>query len=200
MNISLTPELEAWIASKVDSGRYKSVSEVVREGLRLLEEQDQLKALRRERLRQLVDEGVADLHAGRGVVLDEDEMPTALDLAQVDAAMANGAMMIDGRAPEDFARGHLAGAVNVGLAGRYAEFAGSVIPSDVDIVLFVEPGFELEAKNRLARIGFDLARQRTIDGTRKFARRQERRFRQDARVTWVSAGSSADVVLDLLSR
>ncbi len=74
MNISLTPELEAWIASKVDSGRYKSVSEVVREGLRLLEEQDQLKALRRERLRQLVDEGVADLHAGRGVVLDEDEM------------------------------------------------------------------------------------------------------------------------------
>lgn len=88
-------------------------------------------------------------------LLDEHEIPTALDLAQVDAAMAVGAMMIDGRAPEDFARGHLAGAVNVGLAGRYAEFAGSVIPADVDIVLFVEPGFELEAKNRLARIGFD---------------------------------------------
>lgn len=88
-------------------------------------------------------------------LLAEHEMPNALDLEQVDAAMAAGAMMIDGRAPEDFARGHLAGAVNVGLAGRYAEFAGSVIPSDVDIVLFVEPGFELEAKNRLARIGFD---------------------------------------------
>ncbi len=43
----------------------------------------------------------------------------------------------------------------MGLNGRYAEFAGSVVPSDVDIVLFVEPGFELEAKNRLARIGFD---------------------------------------------
>lgn len=37
----------------------------------------------------------------------------------------------------------------------------------------------------------DLARQRTIDGTRKFARRQERRFRQDARVTWVPAGTAA---------
>lgn len=74
MNISLTPELEACIASKVDSGRYKSVSEVVREGLRLLEEQDQLKQLRRERLRQLVDEGMADLQAGRSAVLDEDEM------------------------------------------------------------------------------------------------------------------------------
>ena len=45
--------------------------------------------------------------------------------------------------------------MNVGLAGRYAEFAGSVVPADVDIVLFVEPGAELEAKNRLGRIGFD---------------------------------------------
>lgn len=88
-------------------------------------------------------------------LLDEHQMPAALDLPAVDAAMAAGAMMIDGRAPEEFARGHLREAVNVGLAGRYAEFAGSVIPSDVDIVLFVEPGFELEAKNRLARIGFD---------------------------------------------
>ena len=64
-------------------------------------------------------------------------------------------MIVDGRDPEDFAHGHLVGSVNVGLAGRYAEFAGSVVPSDVDIVLVTEDGFELEAKNRLARIGFD---------------------------------------------
>jgi rhodanese-related sulfurtransferase len=64
-------------------------------------------------------------------------------------------MLIDGRDPEDFARGHLAGSVNVGLGGRYAEFAGSVVPSDVDIVLVVDEGFEVEAKNRLGRIGFD---------------------------------------------
>jgi antitoxin ParD1/3/4 len=74
VNISLTPELEAYIASKVDSGRYKSSSEVIREGLRLLEEQDQLKQLRRDRLRQLIDEGRADLEAGRSAVLDDDEM------------------------------------------------------------------------------------------------------------------------------
>lgn len=74
MNISLTPELEAYIASKVDSGRYKSVSEVVREGLRLLEEQDQLKELRRERLRQLLDEGFADLRLGHHTVLSDTEM------------------------------------------------------------------------------------------------------------------------------
>ena len=43
----------------------------------------------------------------------------------------------------------------------------------------------------------EIARQRTVDGTRRFARRQERRFRQDARVQWVPAGTSADAVLDV---
>lgn len=88
-------------------------------------------------------------------LLDETEAPVELDLAAFDALVAGGAMIIDGRSPEDFARSHLDGSINVGLAGRYAEFAGSVIPTDVDIVLVVEQGDELEAKNRLARIGFD---------------------------------------------
>ncbi len=88
-------------------------------------------------------------------LLDEAAMPEALDLAALDAKVAAGAMIVDGRSPEDFARGHLIGSINVGMAGRYAEFAGSVVPSDVDIVLLVDDGFELEAKNRLARIGFD---------------------------------------------
>ena len=64
-------------------------------------------------------------------------------------------MIVDGREPEAFAHGYLVGSINVGLNGRYAEYAGSVVPSDVDIVLIVDEGFELEARNRLARIGFD---------------------------------------------
>ncbi|MEM7285694.1 MAG: rhodanese-like domain-containing protein [Actinomycetota bacterium] len=88
-------------------------------------------------------------------LLDEHEPPVAVDLATFDTLVDDGAMIIDGRDPEEFARGHLAGSINVGLAGRYAEFAGSVVPADVDIVLVVDDGFELEAKNRLARIGFD---------------------------------------------
>ncbi len=64
-------------------------------------------------------------------------------------------MLVDGRDPEEFAHGHLVGSINVGLNGRYAEFAGSVVPADVDIVLVADDGFEIEAKNRLARIGFD---------------------------------------------
>ncbi len=86
---------------------------------------------------------------------DETEPPETLTLEAFDRLVAGGAMIIDGRDPEEFAQGHLAGSINVGLAGRYAEFAGSVIPSDVDIVLVVNSGFALEAKNRLARIGFD---------------------------------------------
>jgi len=88
-------------------------------------------------------------------LLDEAASPPAIGLADLDRFAADGAMVIDGRDPEDFARGHVAGSVNVGLGGRYAEFAGSVVPSDVDIVLIVDGGFEVEAKNRLARIGFD---------------------------------------------
>lgn len=88
-------------------------------------------------------------------LLDESALPPALTLAAFEELVQGGAMAIDGRNPEEFALGHLAGSINVGLNGRYAEFAGSVIPSDVDIVLVVDTGFELEAKNRLARIGFD---------------------------------------------
>ncbi len=88
-------------------------------------------------------------------LLDESELPPAMSYDELSAALERGAMLIDGRNPEEFAQGHLRGAVNVGLEGRYAEFAGSVIPPDVDIVLVTEPGAELEGKNRLARIGFD---------------------------------------------
>ena len=88
-------------------------------------------------------------------LLDETKMPTAMTYQQLLEAIDAGAVLVDGRAPEEFAQGHLRHAVNVGLGGRYAEFAGSVLPSDVDIVLFTEPGQELEGKNRLARIGFD---------------------------------------------
>ena len=88
-------------------------------------------------------------------LLDETKMPTAMTYEQVLEAIEGGAVLVDGRGPEEFALGHLRHAINVGLEGRYAEFAGSILPSDVDVVLFTEPGQELEGKNRLARIGFD---------------------------------------------
>jgi antitoxin ParD1/3/4 len=45
MNVSLTPELEKFVSAKVESGRYNSASEVVREALRLLAEHDSARAL-----------------------------------------------------------------------------------------------------------------------------------------------------------
>ena len=88
-------------------------------------------------------------------LLVEEDAPTPMSFAEVTAALAKGAVLIDGRDSEDFARGHFKGAINVGLAGRYAEFAGSIIKPDVDLILMVDDGFELEAKTRLGRIGFD---------------------------------------------
>ncbi|HSP03759.1 MAG TPA: rhodanese-like domain-containing protein [Acidimicrobiales bacterium] len=97
----------------------------------------------------------ATLNKMQRPLMDEAAPPQPMSWEQVQAAMEAGALLVDGRDPVEFAHGHLKGAVNVGLEGRYAEFAGSVVPVDADIVLFVEPGAELEAKNRLGRIGFD---------------------------------------------
>lgn len=58
MNINLTPQLESMVREKVSSGRYTSASEVVREALRLMEEQDHLRAAKLEQLRQAIREGV----------------------------------------------------------------------------------------------------------------------------------------------
>ncbi|MBX7431492.1 MBL fold metallo-hydrolase [Mycobacterium sp. Y57] len=88
-------------------------------------------------------------------LLDETKMPQAMTYQQALDAVAGGAILVDGRGPDEFAQGHLRGAVNIGLEGRYAEFAGSVVKPDVDIVLMTDDGQELEGKNRLARIGFD---------------------------------------------
>jgi hydroxyacylglutathione hydrolase len=97
----------------------------------------------------------AILNRKNRALLDESAMPDALGIDTFDELVSGGAMIIDGRDPETFALAHLRGSINVGLNGRYAEFAGSVIPSDADIVLVADEGAELEAKNRLARIGFD---------------------------------------------
>jgi rhodanese-related sulfurtransferase len=74
---------------------------------------------------------------------------------QVLDALGRGAVLVEGRTPEEFALGHLRHAINIGLEGRYAPFAGSILPADVDAVLLTDAGHELEGKNRLARIGFD---------------------------------------------
>ncbi len=67
MNISLTPELEQMVGDKVKSGRYASASEVIREGLRLLEEREQLKQQRLLEVRNKIDRGIRQLDRGEGI-------------------------------------------------------------------------------------------------------------------------------------
>ena len=64
ISISLTPELVGMIKAKVESGRYTSTSEVVREALRLLERADERDADERARLRQAWAEGIESGDAG----------------------------------------------------------------------------------------------------------------------------------------
>ncbi len=74
MNVSLTPQLESYVKQKVAAGMYNSVSEVMREALRLLEERDTLKGLRLEALRRDVQEGLDELDRGEGTPLDMDSI------------------------------------------------------------------------------------------------------------------------------
>lgn len=79
MNVSLSPELENLINEKVKSGDYNSASEVVREALRLLKEQDELKRIRREEVRREVMKGVEEIRSGKGAVYDStDELAEAV--------------------------------------------------------------------------------------------------------------------------
>lgn len=65
MNISLTPELERFVAEKVQTGLYQTASEVVREGLRLLHERDELHRRKLEELRQEIGSGLKEADEGK---------------------------------------------------------------------------------------------------------------------------------------
>ena len=71
MNVSLTDELRKFVDDKVASGLYHSASEVVREGLRLLAEQDALRKRRLDEARKKVVDGLDALDRGEGVPADD---------------------------------------------------------------------------------------------------------------------------------
>lgn len=71
MNVSLTPDLEELVQKKVQSGRYTSASEVVREALRLLAERDELREVELQALRARVEQGLDE--ARRGELVDGEE-------------------------------------------------------------------------------------------------------------------------------
>ena len=77
MNVHLTAELEQLVQGKIKSGRYNSATEVVREALRLLEQRDEVFALRKDEIRKQVEEGWQS--AQREELVDGDEVFDRID-------------------------------------------------------------------------------------------------------------------------
>ena len=68
-NINLTEHLDHFIERQVASGRYSNASEIVRESLRLLEEQEQERLAKLKALRQAAKQGFDEIDQGKGIVL-----------------------------------------------------------------------------------------------------------------------------------
>lgn len=68
LSISLPGELARWVREKVDSGSYSSNSEIIREGLRLLQDHEELRAKKLKALQDLVEESV---NSGPGITAEE---------------------------------------------------------------------------------------------------------------------------------
>ena len=78
-----------------------------------------------------------------------------IDLDEVLRMGDAGSQILDVRDAAEYAKGHLAGSINIGLGGQYATWAGTVLDRAKPIVIIAEPGREQEAAVRLGRIGFD---------------------------------------------
>jgi glyoxylase-like metal-dependent hydrolase (beta-lactamase superfamily II)/rhodanese-related sulfurtransferase len=71
-------------------------------------------------------------------------------------ANEEGAVMLDTRDANDFAKAHVPNSVNIGLGGSFAPWVGEMIPDvQTPIILITEAGKEEEAITRLSRIGHD---------------------------------------------
>ncbi|MBT5877335.1 MAG: MBL fold metallo-hydrolase, partial [Candidatus Latescibacteria bacterium] len=92
-------------------------------------------------------------HSTLDQVLSRELNP--LTLETVIQKQNEGAQILDVRDGTDYEGGHLLGAMNIGLGGQYASWAGTLLNRSNPIILITEPGQEEEAAMRLGRIGFD---------------------------------------------
>jgi hydroxyacylglutathione hydrolase len=114
-----------------------------------------------------------------------------IDLAEVLKMGDTGAQILDVREPAEYAKGHVAGSINVGLGGQYATWAGTVLDRAKPIVIIAEPGRELEAALRLGRIGFDHVKGYLRGGMEALADRAD--------LVWPTERFSAPMVAEALA-
>jgi rhodanese-related sulfurtransferase len=90
-------------------------------------------------------------------------------------------IILDTRHTDTFTEGFVPGAINIGLEGRFAEWAGSLLPFNAPILLVTEPGMEKESIIRLARVGFDKVIGHLAGGFE----------------AWKNAGEEIDIIIDV---
>ena len=105
----------------------------------------------------------------------------ALSVAQFKEKVAADAWILDTRNSATFTQGFVPESISIGLDGRFAEWAGTLIPTKQALVLVTDPGMEKESITRLARVGIDNI-QGYLDGG------------YDA---WVNAGETIDLIIDI---
>ncbi|GGT44510.1 rhodanese-like domain-containing protein [Streptomyces atratus] len=99
----------------------------------------------------------AELNRKNRLLFDPAAAPRPLSLTEFTELRQAGAVVVDSRSPEEFANGHLRGAVNVPAEGRFAEQAGTVLDPADKLIVMAPENREEEVVTRLARIGFDRA-------------------------------------------
>lgn len=90
-------------------------------------------------------------------------------------------IILDTRKATEFTNGFVPGSISIGLEGRFAEWAGSILPFDKKMVLITEEGKEKESIIRLARVGFE-----KIQG-----------YLQGGFEAWKVAGEPTDMIIDV---
>lgn len=106
----------------------------------------------------------------------------ALDIPAFKLALKQAnTFILDTRHATLFTQGFIPGSISIGLEGRFAEWAGSLLPFDQNIILVTEPGKEKESIIRLARVGFE-----KIIG-----------YLDGGYEAWVNAGERIDMIVDV---
>lgn len=98
----------------------------------------------------------AEINRGGAPLLEELEKPAALSPEEVDNFREQGYTILDTRAAADFGAGHIPGALNIGLGGQFASWAGTLIKMSAPLILITDSDEKVEeAVTRLARVGHE---------------------------------------------
>lgn len=106
---------------------------------------------------------------------------TPLTVEEFKQKMANDVWILDTRTATQFTERFIAGSIFIGLEGRFAEWAGNLLPFDQPLVLVTEPGKEEETVTRMARVGFE-----NVQG-----------YLNGGIDAWINAGEETDIIIDV---